>query len=221
MNNEENPVVHTFNSDIQEELNRKDASLLNIATSNINHIEPTDPPNYKALFAVLFVFIFLGAAGYGVNLYMNNKYNKSPTNLNVATNQTDTNNSANSASTTNIKNTETFQTLMPHSYIGLGPYMSLHGHNNQYIAYKVSNYSGLINVLVSNEDNIKTDMQNYFGKSENFETFKDFAYNNWDMRLASSTESTSTLVYAIANREFVIFATSIKDWVQAYSTIIK
>ncbi len=220
MNNEENPVVHTFNSDIQEELNRKDASLLSIATSNPNHVEPTEPPNYKALFTVLFVFVFLGAAGYGINLYMNNKYNKSPTNLNVITNQTDTNNSANSATSTNIKNTETFQTLMPRTYVGLGPYMSLYSHDNKYIVYKVSNYNGLINVLISNETDMKTDMKNYFGKSENFEAFIDMSYNNWDMRLASSTSS-STLIYAVANKEFVIFATTLKDWEKAYSDTIK
>ena len=230
MNSEENLVIHTFNSDIQEELNRKDASLLNVATANVNHIEPTDPPNYKALFIVLFSFACLGAIAYAANLYIEYIYRAPVT---VSTIQKNTNALA---SSTQIINTETFQTLMPNSYIGLNPYINLYVHNNKYLAYKISNYEGLINVMIANEPSIESDMRNYFGKNENFESFRDLAYNNWDMRIASSTAtssyiisststiiktSTSTLVYAIANKEYVIFATSIQDWESAYSTIIK
>lgn len=212
MSNEENPVVHTFNSDIQEELNRKDATLLNVATSNMNHIEPTEPPNYKALLMVVLAFVCMGAIVYVVNLYLNKVYSSPAPIINKQINIV--------ASSTQMVDTETFQTLMPSTYFGLNPYMNLYVHNNKYIAYKVSNYSGIVNVLIANESHIKTDMKNYFGKNESFEAFRDLAYNNWDMRIASST-ATNTLIYAIANKEYVIFTTSIKDWESAYSAIIK
>ena len=53
MNNEDNLVIHTFNTDIEEELKKKDANILDITNANNNHIEPSEPPNYRILFIAL------------------------------------------------------------------------------------------------------------------------------------------------------------------------
>ena len=55
----EAPIIHTFNTDIKEELNRKDAGLIDIAAANPNHIEPANPVNYKALIISICLLIFV------------------------------------------------------------------------------------------------------------------------------------------------------------------
>ena len=38
MNNEDNLVIHTFNTDIEEELKKKDANILDITNANNNEL---------------------------------------------------------------------------------------------------------------------------------------------------------------------------------------
>lgn len=214
MNNEENLVIHTFNTDIEEELKKKDANILDIAIANNNHIEPTEPPNYRAILTVFILFLLMALSYYAINLYI-----KKIEREDYAVNQN--NNIA--ASSTVAAVGETLQNLMPSSYNSLYPYIDFNSRNRNYLIYKINNYDGLVNILISNENSIKIDMQKYFSRDEILGDFKDLAYNNWDMRIASSTNinKANVLIYAIANKKYVIFADDLKSWESAYNIINK
>ena len=69
MNNEDNLVIHTFNTDIEEELKKKDANILDITNANNNHIEPSEPPNYRILFIALILSVSMALIYYAINFY--------------------------------------------------------------------------------------------------------------------------------------------------------
>ena len=211
MNNEDNLVIHTFNTDIEEELKKKDANILDITNANNNHIEPSEPPNYRILFIALILSVSMALIYYAINFYIDNNL----INTNISKQNTDI------SATSTILTTEkdNLQTLMSNSYSALYPYIDLYLKDKSYLIYKIKNYDGLINVLISNENNIKTDMQKYFDTYGELEQFKDVAYNNWDMRIASSIATSSTIIYAIANKEYVIFTNDLKNWENAYNII--
>ena len=187
------PIIHTFNTDIKEEIKRKDAGLLDITLANTNHIESTEPPNYKAFYMVLLLFVIIiiitVLSWYLYQSHLQNNNSISNKNLNNNTNNI-------SASSTTQIITGDLLSLMPNSYSSLSPYISFYKVDNdsKYIIYKIDNYEGLIAVLLKNEEHIAVDLSKYFTNknktniaSDSHEKFKDFSFNNLDLRLASST----------------------------------
>ena len=207
----ETPIIHTFNTDIKEELNRKDAGLIDIAAANTNHIQPANPVNYKALVIsiclLIFVLILLFLAW---TFYQNKQIEQ----VNIVEN-----NIKQQISTSTP--TFTLSSLMPESNSSLSPYIKYYKFDKKYTAYKIINYEGLLPVLLNNEIYIRNDLKKTFYSEGTFYDFVDLSYNNIDLRVASSTVGTSTLVYGMINRDYIIFAASIDDWQKAYGNIIK
>ncbi len=186
----ETPIIHTFNTDIKEELKKKDAGLLDIALANTNHIEPTNPPNYKAFFSVLAIFIVLGIVSVAVWYFYQSRIasdSLSQNNANVL-----------SATSTKANQNNSLLSLMPSSYTSLSPYISFYKKDNdsKYILYKINNYEGLLATLLNSEKQIAIDLSKSFvninkenseSKSIDYENFRDQNFNNLDLRLASST----------------------------------
>ena len=110
---------------------------------------------------------------------------------------------------------------MPESNSSLSPYIKYYKFDKKYSAYKIINYEGLLPVLLNNEISIRNDLKKTFYSEGTFYDFVDLSYNNIDLRVASSTVGTSTLVYGMINRDYIIFAASIDDWQKAYGNIIK
>ena len=189
------PIIHTFNTDIKEELKRKDAGLLDVALANTNHIESTDPPNYKAFYTVLILFVTIVVVSV-LSWYVYQNYSQKNNSISGKNFNNNTNNMSASSTTQII--TGDLLSLMPNSYSSLSPYISFYkvGADSKYIVYKIDNYEGLIATLLNNEEHITVDLSKYFTNkdatktniiSESYEKFKDRSFNNLDLRLASST----------------------------------
>lgn len=219
---QDEPIVHTFNSDIEAELKKKDASILGMITSNATHIEPTDPPNYKSIIIAFISFAILIAASYfGWDYYKRITYtDTTPNNLSI-----------NSTSTPATINSNSLYTLMPKSHDILYPYISLKESAGSYMIYKIDHYDGLIGAAINSEPYMIADLKKYFKDSNKYdesvdtvayEGFVDISINNVDLRIVTSAPATttSTFIYGMINREYMIISTDTVTWFNIYNKII-
>ncbi len=209
------PIIHTFNSDIEAELKKKDASILGMATSNASHIEPTDPPDYKSIIIAIVAFTILITAGYfGWGYYKSVTYTDTrPNSLSI-----------NSTSTPATINNNSLATLMPLSYNHLYPYISLKESTGSYMVYKIDHYDGLIGAAINSETYMIADLKKYFKDNNKYDGFVDTSINNLDLRIANavstSSSSTSTFIYGMVNREYMIISTDTATWFNVYNKIV-
>ncbi len=220
--NEETPIVHTFSSDIEEEIRKKDATIIDVATSGINKISPADPPNYKIIFILVIIFIIITILTLSFYTYKNNLENTPSINTLPAGNTKDSSLITTSVKISNIKQDE-LAIYMPDSKNSLSPYIKLINQNKGYMLYKVITYDGLQSALLNNEDKIIYDLTRYYGYSEPFDKFKDVNMFGVDMRAAKETLTTGNkaLYYGVVNRAYVIFANSNISWKEAYNQTLK
>ena len=206
-------IVHTFNSDIEAELKKKDASMLKMATSNASHIEPTDPPDYKSIIIAFASFALLISIIYFSWKYYKNIIYKETQVIDPITVSTST------PATLNISS---LQIIMPNSGDALYPYISLLEHADNYMLYKVHHYNGLIGAAINSEPYMISDLQKYFKDKSIYDGFVDSSVNNIDLRIATSisTSTASTFIYGIVNREYMIISTDTVTWFNIYNKII-
>lgn len=220
--NEQTPIMHTFSSDIEEEIKKKDANIINIATTGTKQIPQMPPPNYKIIFTLVIIFIILSVMALSFYIYKNNINNNQTLNIPADSEVKDTVLATTSSKVTSSKQND-LSIYMPDSKNSLSPYISFINQNKEYMLYKVMAYDGLQSALLNNENKITSDLSRYYGYHEPFDEFKDVNISNVDIRVAKETLATGSkaLYYGVVNRAYVIFANSNTAWQAAYNQTLK
>lgn len=201
------PIIHTFESDIQSELSRRGDSLMDVAAvQSVKETNNESSRNIKIIIAITFICFIIGAAIAGY-MYWSNANTMEPAPI---------------APPQIVYETTEY---MPTFGDALLPYSKLSGTSSSYIIIKINqnSFDGAYQATLKNEKSLISDYIKYFSISsstlDDFSIFRDVNVKNYDLRISESGNNQA--IYGFVNSEYLIIAITIDDWFRAASTIIK